>query len=248
MNNKINLNYRVSGKGHPVVFLHGFLESNSMWNYVSLEGIQSICIDLPGHGKSPLGTGEISMSSIADQVSELLSGLDIEHFDVVGHSMGGYVAMEVKKNDSRCDKLVLLNSNFWSDNEMKKVDRQRVADLVQTKKLEFVRMAIPNLFMNPKSFVADVSDLIEEASSIEANAIATSSIAMSVRNDNSDVAKEWGTDLLVIQGEFDSIVSSELMKEHLKNTSIQFVEIPSGHMAHIEHTKFVEDAILKFIG
>ena len=46
------LNYRVSGNGYPVVFLHGFLESVSMWDYINIQDVQSIFIDLPGHGKS----------------------------------------------------------------------------------------------------------------------------------------------------------------------------------------------------
>ena len=50
------LNYSIFGNGYPVVFLHGFLESNSMWDYLSLENlnVQCVLIELPGHGKSIL--------------------------------------------------------------------------------------------------------------------------------------------------------------------------------------------------
>mgnify|MGYP001099885555 CR=1 FL=1 len=50
------LNFRVEGEGIAIVFLHGFLESISMWDYLTLHELQckKIFIDLPGHGKSEL--------------------------------------------------------------------------------------------------------------------------------------------------------------------------------------------------
>lgn len=85
------LNYRASGQGRPVVFLHGFLESISMWNFLKpFETIQSVLVDLPGHGGSELNEDlELSMTSIAESVVQLLGDLGIVSYDIIGHSMGG---------------------------------------------------------------------------------------------------------------------------------------------------------------
>jgi pimeloyl-ACP methyl ester carboxylesterase len=142
--------YRTSGDGPALVFLHGFLESSTMWDDLSLEslGFQLIFIDLPGHGQSDLltGEGDPSMAQMAGLVAEVLSDLGIEKFDVVGHSMGGYVALELKQILQGCGRVVLLNSNFWSDSEEKKRDRIRVADLAFKAKDLLVQQAIPGLF------------------------------------------------------------------------------------------------------
>ena len=64
------LNYRVSGNGHPVVFLHGFLESNTMWDYLNFKTkFKKICFDLPGHGNSPLDMEQpLTIRSMAKDV------------------------------------------------------------------------------------------------------------------------------------------------------------------------------------
>ena len=118
------------GTGPAVLFLHGFLESSSMWAYLDLEKLESQCvfIDLPGHGNSPL-LNELppSIERMAEKVLEVVNELNLQSYSIVGHSMGGYVGLQLIQKDKRAKRLVLLNSNFWSDPEEKKIDRRRVA-------------------------------------------------------------------------------------------------------------------------
>ena len=102
-----------------------------MWKDLPLETlkIQSILIDLPGHGSSPLSdefSKNRSVGQMADEVIELIDHLGIKEFNIVGHSMGGYVALEVKNKRPLCQKVVLLNSNYWEDAVPKKRDRKRI--------------------------------------------------------------------------------------------------------------------------
>ncbi len=112
------------GSGPVLVFIHGFLESSTMWDVLPLKLINHRCvfIDLPGHGKSALENTpeDPSICWMADQVISTLEELGINSFSIVGHSMGGYVALEVKRLIPGCRKVVLLNSNFWDDGEQKK--------------------------------------------------------------------------------------------------------------------------------
>ena len=243
-----SLNYRVIGKGRPVVFLHGFLESISMWDYLGeFKGVHSIFIDLPGHGKSAL-TSELTMQTIAKSIVQLLNELKVESFDIVGHSMGGYVALEVKKIQKSCDKIILLNSNFWEDTASKKEERHRVAALVEQRKENFINSSIPNLFVEPDLFQSELDALIEEAKNISWESIAAASIAMSERSNNSPLVKENQRDVCIIQGAHDTVISADLMARKLEGSEIIYHVLPSGHMAHIECSNLVRETIAKYLG
>ena len=107
-----------------------------MWDALSLEllGTSFICIDLPGHGASSFNgliNVEKGMEELAYAVVEVLDSLNIRDFNIVGHSLGGYVALEVKRIRKNCKKLVLLNSNYGEDSPAKIVDRKRIASIVK---------------------------------------------------------------------------------------------------------------------
>lgn len=231
-----NLNYRVIGNGRPVVFLHGFLESMTMWEHLSFSNnIQQILIDLPGHGASDCNPEELSMASVAKDVKIILDDLDLQEYQIVGHSMGGYVGLELKKIDARCKKLILLHSNFWQDSLQKKNDRLRVSKVVRKNKKIFIYEAIPNLFLNPQKNDKEIKSLIDEAIQIDAEVIAKYSIAMSERNDNTLFIQENKEDVLIVQGAEDAIVSCQKMKVSISIVGMKMIEINDcGHMGHIE--------------
>lgn len=249
------LNYRVFGNGHPVLFLHGFLESISMWKVLHLEtmNFQSILIDLPGHGKSlNEDDEEPSIDFMSKKVIEIIQKLGITSFSVVGHSMGGYVALNLKQKlfDEiiSCKKVILLNSNFWEDSKNKKKDRLRVAEIVFKNKNLFVREAIPNLFVNKEIYKSEIENLLNEALSIDKHAISYASLAMRNRENTKSVIEKNPNDFLIIQGLLDPIVPVETMKNELKEMEIKMEVIENaGHMAHFESTEIVSQLISDFI-
>lgn len=244
------LNYRVIGDGYPVLFLHGFLESIEMWNYFSFENeFQCILIDLPGHGNSTSFKDEAKqMRLMALEVQKIVEHLELNEFAIVGHSMGGYVGLELQRLEQKCRKLVLLNSNFWEDSELKKVDRKRVAAIVRKNKSHFLYEAIPNLFNNPQIYDAEIKSLIEGAKKMNEVTIGDISLAMAQRQSFENELEAISNKLMIIQGAFDPIVPKEKMVEAVQNTpmlEVHFVE--SGHMAHIEQTVITKQIISKFI-
>lgn len=135
-----------------------------MWEVLPLSElpITALFIDLPGHGKSELLDQNPSIHAMAQEVQKVLVHLDIQKFTIVGHSMGAYVGLELSQQPG-FQKLILLNSNCWSDSEQKKQDRLRVAQLVQHAKSHFIREAIPNLFAEPQLHPFFIEGLMEEA-------------------------------------------------------------------------------------
>ena len=250
MDNLNLLNHRVIGNGYPVVFLHGFLESIEMWNYFSFDNdFQCILIDLPGHGNSlHLSESSSSMNLMAKEVRKIIDKLNLNEYSVVGHSMGGYVGLELKKMDKLCENLVLLNSNFWQDSELKKGDRRRVAEIVKKNKNVFLYEAIPNLFNNPSAYDSDIKAIIATAINMEASAIGSVSLAMAERAGFERDLLSFSDRLLIVQGEFDTIVPNEKMNEALFDfPEIEVRCVKSGHMAHIEETKETQEIIRDFL-
>jgi pimeloyl-ACP methyl ester carboxylesterase len=162
--------------------------------------------------------------------------------------MGGYVALELKKIDANCQKVVLLNSNFWEDSEQKKRDRVRVADLVFKAKNLFVSEAIPGLFFSKKGKEVEIQGLIDEAKNMSADAIAYAALAMRERNDLSSILKQYPSDFLLISGQHDPLISPEEMRSRLpsEQLQVQFIE-NAGHMAHIEASEETKELICHFV-
>jgi pimeloyl-ACP methyl ester carboxylesterase len=235
------LQYRSFGEGKTLVFLHGFLESSTMWEYLPLEGLNAHCllIDLPGHGQSPLNdSAEIpSIRFMADEVLRVLQTEKVEEFTLIGHSLGAYVGLELMQL-STCQKLILLNSNCWSDDEQKRRDRLRVAELVFKAKKHFIREAIPGLFGRPNEFQSEIKQLIAEANHMSADAIAYAALAMRERTDYTEEVLANPSKYVFIHGELDTLVSSEHMRSRLPGIRIHYLP-NAGHMSHMESSEDV---------
>jgi len=239
-----SLHYSVHGEGPAWVFLHGFLESSTMWDYLPLDSlpIKQIRIDLPGHGWPFELLNTPSIHLMALEVQRVLDHLAVSSFSVVGHSMGAYVGLELSQMKG-FEHLILLNSNCWSDSDQKKHDRLRVAQIVQNAKDIFIREAIPHLFRNASTNTAAISKLIDEAKHLSADAIAQSTLAMRERTDFTKFVQTHPEKFTFILGIHDRLVSLEELEQKVPNANIHLLD--SGHMSHIEASEEVLE-LLKF--
>ncbi len=90
------------GEGAPIVFLHGFGADLNGWRPVHRllpETRPALAIDLPGHGLSPLGE-EASFEALVEAAREALIGEGVSAAHLVGHSLGGAVAVALSRGDS----------------------------------------------------------------------------------------------------------------------------------------------------
>jgi pyruvate dehydrogenase E2 component (dihydrolipoamide acetyltransferase) len=93
------------GRGRPLVLLHGLLDDSEGWSQLARDTHRpAIAIDLPGFGGSSLPTRP-RISAYAEAVVEGLEQLDLGPFTLVGHSLGGAVAVAVSE---RCDDVRAL--------------------------------------------------------------------------------------------------------------------------------------------
>ncbi|HEY5262076.1 MAG TPA: alpha/beta fold hydrolase [Solirubrobacteraceae bacterium] len=106
--------YRIAGSGPPVVLVHGMLNSSSHWQSVALnlaEDYTVIAPDLIGHGDSAAPRGDYSLGAHAASIRDLLTAMGVERATIVGHSLGGGVAMQFfYQFPARVERLVLISS------------------------------------------------------------------------------------------------------------------------------------------
>jgi len=112
--NGINIRYRVRGSGPPVVLLHGLGGFLEMWwlNVVPLsEKYKVYAIDLPGHGLSDMARNCYKPNYATEYALAILKALDLERVDLVGHSMGGLISINLSVGfPEKVRKLVLVDS------------------------------------------------------------------------------------------------------------------------------------------
>jgi pimeloyl-ACP methyl ester carboxylesterase len=106
--------YHMAGSGPPVVLIHGMLNSSRHWREVALalaEHHTVIAPDLIGHGDSATPRGDYSLGAHASSIRDLLAVLGVERATIVGHSLGGGVAMQFfYQFPQRTERLVLISS------------------------------------------------------------------------------------------------------------------------------------------
>lgn len=96
--NGITLAVQRSGKGYPLVLLHGLASSMGLWaglDQSQLGDIEIISYDLRGHGASDKPGGAHTLAKHTADLKGLLSALHIQHAVLAGHSLGGMIAMEL---------------------------------------------------------------------------------------------------------------------------------------------------------
>jgi pimeloyl-ACP methyl ester carboxylesterase len=106
--------YHLAGSGPPVVLIHGMVNSSRHWRDVALRLAAShtvVAPDLIGHGDSATPRGDYSLGAHAASIRDLLAVIGIERATIVGHSLGGGVAMQFfYQFPQRTERLALISS------------------------------------------------------------------------------------------------------------------------------------------
>ena len=239
-----------------VVLLHGYLESMLVWDeFVALlkESVRVVTIDLPGHGVSMV-TGEVhTMEYLAECVALAMEALGIERYSVVGHSMGGYVALAmVEKYASRLESIVLLSSTTSADSQEKCDRRRREIELIKAGKKNMLARLVPHAGFAPenvqrlKDYIEDIGELILMTEDEGVIAILGGMIG---RKSRGELLRQSGVPHMFIFGRHDYYIPVETAEEMIAadpTARVVWLE-HSGHMGFYEEPELCAQAILEMV-
>ncbi len=108
--NNVELFFETSGSGETVLFIHGLGSSARDWEMqvpAFAKRYRTVAFDLRGHGQSQKPKGPYSMSLFAQDTAELIRSLGVGSVHVVGISLGGMIAFQLR-GSSRTDQSMVI--------------------------------------------------------------------------------------------------------------------------------------------
>lgn len=244
--------YRDLGKGTCIVLLHGYLETGEIWEGFAerlLDRFRVLIPDLPGHGQSGIWGKMHNMEDLAASVNAILDKEGIEQIFLIGHSMGGYVAMAfVELFGERLIGYSLFHSTCFADTDEKKNNRDREISLVLCrKKRQIINVNIPKSFAGDhiETFCKEIDRAKNLAISNPDRGIIAILNGMKERPDRTHVLTNSQIPLLLIGGMKDNYIPWEVFEKLLAlapHASVLRLE-KSGHMGFIEEPEAAVNAI-----
>ena len=239
------------GDGFPVVLIHGFCETMSIWDTLTsslIKNYKVIRIDLPGFGNSSLQATPITLNEIARQVQDTLSKKGIEQYVVIGHSLGGYVTLALEDLFPGSIKAFgLFHSTAFADSDQKKEGRNQAIRVVESKGAGvFLNNFYQNLFHQPLTDI--INSLKLENQNTPGESIIAYSEAMRDRPERTHLLKTEKPKF-IIAGKHDGAVpyaDSQKLFE-LANNCINVILEESGHMGMIEEAEKSNASIRNFL-
>mgnify|MGYP002288087274 FL=1 len=215
--------------------------------------VRVVTLDLPGHGISVVTGGEHPMEFLADTVADALRALGIARCTLVGHSMGGYVALAFcERHPEMLDGLVLLSSTPNADTPEKAENRRREIALEQAGKKEAQAQVAPEAGFaeGTRHRMKDyIEDLVEQVAVTEDEGIVALLNGMIARKDRNEMLRASKVPQLFILGCKDGYIPVEaaekMVKEH-PQAQVVWLE-HAGHMGFLEEPETTARAILSFV-
>lgn len=250
-----NIYYKESGDGFPLILLHGFCETHYIWDNfrnVLSDEFRVICPDLPGFGQSPICNEPFNLPDISDQLSEWLLSLNLKQSIVIGHSLGGYVVLELaRRHKDLFNGFGLFNSSAFEDTPEKKDNRNKLIKFIDKEGVKpFIRTFVPSLFYPPTShqFDGEIERIKELGNKIDKRAVMAYAAAMRDRSDNMDILKQNAERFLLISGAEDQNIPLDASREMAGLLLPENAHIIQGtaHMSMFEKEALTIDIIRKF--
>lgn len=264
------ISYIDTGKGiSTILLLHGLGSNAGFWRYNIPELAKKhrvVAVDLPGFGKSEKGDYSYSMSFFSDEIKEFVDKLNIGKFILIGHSMGGQIAITFALNyPDKIKKLILISPagiEEFNRAQSNILANYLTVDAIKSLNKKGIEFSIKNNFYNWESkFNWLIKERIELKNSNDFNGYAEAvikSIKGMLNEPTSKKLKNLSVPTLIIFGTKDNLIPNKFFHnvepvdifrkgaQQIKNCKLQSVK-NSGHLVYIEKSKKVNRIILNFL-
>jgi len=250
------LSYEQSGKGLPVLLLHGFPLHRDIFAPVlpALSQVGSmVAVDLPGFGASPLPRAGFSMKNVAQEVVTFAREQGFRRFALVGHSMGGYIALEMAAQaPETLAGLVLLASHPWADTPEARARRgEGIALIRRGLRQEFLAGFLSRLLSrwSQENFPRLAGELAAMAEAVPDEVLVGYLEAMAARADHAATLAQLAVPVLVLIGDEDALIPGELAESAARIARRgQLAVIPeAGHVPTMEKAIATAEALARFL-
>ena len=241
-----------TGKGFPLVLVHGFLGSSKMWepqiNFFK-KYFRVISPDLPGFGKSNKVKSLQSIQLIAKLLLEALEKKKIDKFNLLGHSMGGMIVQEMaKKAGNKISKLVCYSTGPRGEmpERFETVDESR--ENLKTKGLETIARDIAKTWFIKKENAKYFNICIEAGKQTSVEAVDNALIAFKNWN-GVGTLKNIKNETLIIWGDKDKSYNLEQVQTLKKNilNSMLVIFKDCAHNVHLEKIDEFNNKVKEFL-
>jgi pimeloyl-ACP methyl ester carboxylesterase len=244
--NGIRLAYERRGTGNPLVLLHGYPLDHQLWDDVApllVDTFELILPDLRGFGGSSTVDSFYTMEDLASDIAALLDQLEIQKAAIVGHSMGGYVALAFARLfPERVSGLGLVSSQVLADPPDRKEGRYKSAAEVADKGIaSVVETMTPKFTSNPQ-----LQQYARESMERQQPAAYIGSLkAMAERVDSTPLLSSLNVPVVLIHGDADQLIPIDRAREvKAAMPSAYLMEISrAGHMPMMEAPEQTAEAL-----
>ncbi|GLH70365.1 alpha/beta hydrolase [Geothrix rubra] len=248
--NGIQIAYTDLGKGLPLLFVHGFPLNGGAWAG-QVGAFRSNCRvivpDLRGFGRSGALPGPVPMSRYAEDLGALVQQLNAPSVILLGHSMGGYVALAFARAFPKAVRgLVLVGTKAGADSPEAAAARREAAAKVGTEGTQsLVEAMAPKMLSAANTDAAMAQAVRHLMASSRPDGVVGALLGMAERPD----AREWlggiRVPTLVIAGEDDAIIptlESEALAKAIPGAQLKLIP-RAGHLVAFEQPEAFNEAL-----
>jgi len=250
----MQLHYQSVGKGQPIILLHGLFGSTANWGTIAKHFAAThevLSVDLRNHGKSPHHADQTYQDMAAD-IAELYETLRLTSAHVIGHSLGGKVAMQFAADQpERIDKLVIVDMAMraYADEHTHLIDAMLATDLTAMQSRTEVDTALSKRIPNAMIRQFLLMNLVKLENGLQWR-INLHALKANYPALTSAVCEhtQYNKPSLFIRGERSHYVNDQDIaqtKQHF--TAAAFTSLPTDHWVHAEQPQAFIDTVEQFL-
>ena len=248
----MQLHIQIIGQGQPLVLLHGLFGSADNWGTIAKhfsQHYQVISVDLRNHGRSPHSESQTS-PEMADDLLEVLDALGLEQVHLLGHSLGGKVAMQfATQYPERVSKLIVVDMAMraYADEHTHLIDAMMAVDLSQLASRNDVdrvlKAPISNLMV--RQFL--LTNLLKAEEQLQWR-INLPALEANYAKFIAPIAAHFEKTSLFIRGERSHYVNdSDVAEIKIQFPKAEIISLPTDHWVHAEQPQLFIQTVEGFL-